>query len=75
MSPKNQIVKSKPSSSKPVLVGALVGAGAGMVAAMLLNRRAKKQDRDTMVTIPEAIQLGLLIFGLFRAILALGNED
>jgi uncharacterized membrane protein YebE (DUF533 family) len=75
MSPKNEIEKSKNSSARPVLIGALVGAGAGVVAAMLLHRRAKKQERDTMITIPEAIQLGLLVFGLFRAISALGNED
>jgi phosphate/sulfate permease len=75
MSSKKEIEKREPSSTRPVLVGALVGAGAGVVAAMLLHRRAKKQERDTMITIPEAIQLGLLVFGLFRAISALGNED
>jgi len=53
----------------------LVGAGAGIVAAMLLNRRAKKQDRENPITPTEAIQLGLLIFGLFRAISALGEDD
>ena len=75
MAPKSEIEKRKTSSARPILVGAMVGAGAGVVAAMLLNRRAKKQERDTMITIPEAIQLGLLVFGLFRAISALGNED
>jgi len=75
MSPKNEIEKSKASSTRPVLVGALVGAGAGMVAAMLLSRRAKKQERETMITASEGIQLGLLIFGLFRAISALGDDD
>jgi uncharacterized membrane protein YebE (DUF533 family) len=75
MSPKEEIEKSKTSAPNPLLIGALVGAGAGTVAAMLLHRRAKKQARDTMITIPEAIQLALLVFGLFRAIASLGNED
>ncbi len=75
MTSKNEIEKSKASPVRPVLVGALVGAGAGVVAAMLLHRRAKKQERDSMITVPEALQLGLLLFGLFRAISALGNED
>jgi len=75
MSSKKEIVKSKSSSPQPVIIGALVGAGAGVVAAMLLHRRAKKQERETMITIPEVIQLGLLIFGLFRAIAALGDVD
>jgi len=75
MPSKNEIEKIKVSPTQPVLIGALVGAGAGAIAAMLLHRRAKKQERDSMITIPEAIQLGLLIFGLFRAIAALGDED
>jgi phosphate/sulfate permease len=75
MSQKKEIEKSSASSSRPVLVGAVVGAGAGIVAAMLLNRRAQKHGRESMVTIPEAIQLGLLVFGLFRAISSLGSED
>ncbi len=76
MNPKHEIeVHSKTSSSKPILIGALAGAGAGVIAAMLLHRRAKKQDREAMITPTEAIQLGLLVFGLFRAIAALGDED
>ena len=62
-------------TNRPIFVGALVGAGAGVIAAMLLSRRAKKQERETMITATEAIQLGLLIFGLFRAISAMGADD
>ncbi len=75
MSHKNEIEKAKPSAARPVMVGALVGAGAGVFAAVLVQRRARKQDREAMVTIPEAIQLGLLVFGLFRAISALGDDE
>jgi len=75
MSPQEEIELHKNSSSKTLLVGALVGAGAGLVAALLLRRRAEKQERDSTVTASEAIKLGLLIFGLFRAISALGDDD
>jgi gas vesicle protein len=76
MAPKKEIeVRKTTPTNKPILVGALVGAGAGVIAAMLLSRRAKKQERETMITATEAIQLGLLIFGLFRAISAMGADD
>ena len=75
MAPKKEIEVRKKTPSNTMVIGALVGAGAGIVAAMLLNRRAKKQDRENPITPTEAIQLGLLIFGLFRAISALGEDD
>ena len=68
-------VRKTTPTNRPIVVGDLVGAGAGVIAAMLLSRRAKKQERETMITATEAIQLGLLIFGLFRAISAMGADD
>ena len=75
MTPKNEIEVRKASPSNTIVIGALVGAGAGVIAAMLLHRRAKKQERESMITPGEAIQIGLLVFGLFRAIAALGDDD
>ncbi len=75
MSSKKEIEVRKSSPVNTVAIGALVGAGAGVIAAMLLHRRAKKQQRESMITASEAIQLGLLIFGLFRAISALGDDE
>ena len=72
---KKEIEVYKPASSKTMVTGALLGAGTGLIAAMLLQRRAKKQERESMITLSEGIQLGLLIFGLFRAISALGDDD
>jgi hypothetical protein len=75
MSSKKEIEVRKSSPVNTVAIGALVGAGAGVIAAMLLHRRAKKQQRESMITASEAIQLGLLVFGLFRAISALGDDE
>jgi hypothetical protein len=72
---KNEIEVHKRTSPNTMVVGALVGAGAGLIAAMLLQRRAKKQERESMITASEAVQLGLLVFGLFRAISALGDDE
>ncbi len=75
MTPREEIELRKNTSSKTLLTGALVGAGAGLIAAMLLRRRAEKSGRGSTLTITEGIKLGLLVFGLFRAISALGDDD
>jgi gas vesicle protein len=76
MTSKKEIeIRKAGSPTNTILIGALVGAGAGVIAALLIHRRAKKQERETMITASEAIQLGLLVFGLFRAISALGDDE
>ncbi|PWH13938.1 MAG: hypothetical protein DDG60_09515 [Anaerolineae bacterium] len=75
MSPKEELAVRKANSSKTLLAGALVGAGAGLVAAILLRRRAERSGRESTLTLTEGIKLGLLVFGLFRAISALGDDD
>jgi hypothetical protein len=59
---------------KTLLAGTLVGAVLGLVAAILLTRRAEKEERATALTTGEGIKLGALVFGLLRAIAALGEE-
>lgn len=63
------------SPSRVLLTGALLGAGAGLVAALLLHRRAKRHERDNTLTMGEAVKLGLLVFGLLKAISVLGDDD
>jgi hypothetical protein len=78
MTPKHEkaeIEVRKAAPAKTALIGALVGAGAGVIAAMLLHRRAKKQQRENTIDASDAIKIGLLVFGLFRAISALGDDD
>jgi gas vesicle protein len=62
------------NKTKTIFLGALIGAIAGLIAAMLLNRRAEKQELETAITPGEGLKLGVLVFGLLRAIAALGDD-
>ncbi len=61
--------------SRTILIGVIIGAATGLVAAMLLNRRAARDQRTTAITAGEGLKLGVLIFGLLRAIMSLGDEE
>ncbi|HSA99863.1 MAG TPA: hypothetical protein VLE49_04380 [Anaerolineales bacterium] len=61
-------------NSRVLLLGALIGAATGLVAAMLLQRRAEKTGNEVAISTGEGIQLGVMIMGLLRAISALGDE-
>ena len=62
------------NKNKTLLFGALVGAFTGLIAAMLLNRRAESDESGTALTTGEGMKLGVLVFGLLRAIASLGDE-
>ena len=62
------------NKSRTLLLGALVGAFTGLIAATLLNRRAEKNENSTALTAGEGMKLGVLVFGLLRAIASLGDE-
>jgi gas vesicle protein len=62
------------NKSKTLMLGALVGAATGLLAAMLLHRRAEKNESETALTTGEGLKLGVLVFGLLRAIASLGDD-
>jgi gas vesicle protein len=62
------------NKSRILVFGALVGAFTGLIAAMLLNRRVEKNESETALTTGEGLKLGVLVFGLLRAIASLGDE-
>lgn len=62
-------------NSKVLLFGALIGAATGLVAAMMLQRRAEKTGTEVTISTGEGVQLGVMIMGLLRAISALGDDD
>jgi gas vesicle protein len=61
-------------NNRLLLGGALLGALIGLVAAMLLNRRAERNESESAITAGEGIKLGVLVFGLLRAISSLGDD-
>jgi gas vesicle protein len=60
---------------RTILLGVVIGAATGLIAAMLLNRRAAREKRTTAITAGEGLKLGVLVFGLLRAIASLGDEE
>jgi gas vesicle protein len=62
------------NKSRIIFFGALIGAATGLAAALLLTRRAEKNERETAITSGEGLKLGVLIFGLLRAIASLGDD-
>jgi len=57
-----------------LVIGALIGAVTGLFAALLLNRRAEKNESETALTTGEGLKIGVLLFGLLRAIASLGDD-
>ncbi len=62
------------NNRKTLVIGALIGAVTGLFAALLLNRRAEKNESETALTTGEGLKLGVLVFGLLRAIASLGDD-
>ena len=62
------------NQNRILIFGALIGAGTGLVAAMILQRRAEKTGTEISLSTGEGIQLGVMVMGLLRAISSLGDE-
>ncbi|MDP1714553.1 MAG: hypothetical protein Q8L41_07370 [Anaerolineales bacterium] len=62
------------NKSRVIIGGALIGAVTGLIAALLLNRRAERNERESAITTGEGLKLGVLVFGLLRAIASLGDD-
>ena len=62
------------NQNRTLLFGALIGAFTGLVAAMLLQRRAEQTGTEISLSTGEGIQLSVMILGLLRAISSLGEE-
>ncbi len=63
------------SRTQTILIGTLLGAATGLVAALMWNRRAAQEGGSTAITAGEGVKLGVMILGLLRAISSLGEED
>lgn len=59
---------------RTLLIGAVLGAATGLGAAYLLTRRAEERGETLAITSKEGLKLGVLIAGLLRSIISLGEE-
>ena len=56
-------------------IAIVLGTITGVIAATLLNRRADRNESETAITAGEGLKLGVLVFGLLRAIASLSDEE
>jgi hypothetical protein len=59
---------------KSLLIGAALGALTGLGAAYLLTKRAEQTGQSLAITPGKGVKLGVLIAGLLRSILSLGED-
>lgn len=57
-----------------LFAGALIGAVTGLIGASMLLRRTEQTGGETSITTGDGLKLGVMIFGLLRAISTLGDE-
>jgi len=62
-------------NNRVLLFGALIGAATGLVAAMMLQRRAEQTGNEIALSTGEGIQLGVMVMGLLRAVAALADKE
>ena len=66
---------SMENKTRTLIIGAVIGAATGVLAAMLLNRREDGDETASTLTAGEGLKLGVLVIGLLRAISSLGEDD
>ena len=62
-------------NNRVLLVGTLIGAATGLVAALMLQRRAERTGTEISLSAGEGIQLGVMVMGLLRAVAALADNE
>jgi hypothetical protein len=75
---KTEIVETRQQDDswkvKALLVGGVIGALTGVGAAFLLTKRAEQQGQSLAITPGKGVRLGVLLAGLLRSILSLGED-
>jgi hypothetical protein len=59
---------------KTLLIGGTIGALVGVGAAFLLTKRAEQKGQSLAITPIKGVQLGVMLAGLMRSILSLGED-
>lgn len=78
MEEKNQLTQIDLDDSwkvKTLILGVVLGAVTGLSAAYLLTKRAEQQGESLSISSGQGLKLGVLVAGLLRSILTLGEES
>lgn len=59
---------------RTLVIGAVLGALTGLGAAFLLTRRAEQKGEAVSITPGQGLKLGVLLAGVLRSILNLGED-
>jgi hypothetical protein len=59
---------------KTLVIGGMMGALVGVGAAFLLTKRAEQKGQSLEITPIKGVQLGVMLAGLMRSILSLGDD-
>jgi len=59
---------------RTLLIGGGIGALVGIGAAFLLTKRAEQKGQSLAITPVKGVQLGVMVAGLLRSILSLGED-
>lgn len=62
------------NSSVVYIVGGVIGALAGVVAAKLLIERAQNEDQEGLLSMREGAQIGALLLSLWRGIMKISSK-
>jgi gas vesicle protein len=69
-----EIVKNNSWKLNTLLIGGTIGALVGVGAALLLTKRAEQKGQSLAITHAKGVQLGVLLAGLLRSIVSLGED-
>jgi len=74
----NAIIETSPTDNswkiKTLAIGGVLGALTGLGAAYLLTKRAEQSGQQLTITSGKGVKLGMLVAGLLRSILTLGED-
>jgi DMSO reductase anchor subunit len=71
------LIEERPDNSwklKTLVAGGVVGMLTGLGAAFLLTKRAEQKGTKLAITPGKGVQLGVMLAGLLRSILMLGED-
>lgn len=73
-----EIIEAAPSDNtwklRTLFIGGAIGALVGLGAAFLLTKRAEQRGQSLAITPGKGVQLGVMIAGLLRSVLSLGED-